>query len=367
MRRVYKVENLQSKVDGILVRPVHPDDAADLYAIISQPQVTRTLVYLPSMEFTDTVNWLKQKDQHEHRLVAEIDGRAVGSATMSAVQNPRRKHTGEIGLMVHHSYWRRGVGTALMAGLINMADNWLDLKRLELSVFADNKTAIHLYEKFGFEKECVMRDNVFGDGRFQDELFMARLRGFEGVETSETPLEATTTAEVDQAELKKLKIRALHPDDVDDLYRLWGYPQVGRTTMQLPSQEWWRSKERVENRPSGFHRLVADLDSQVVGMIGLGVSQNPRMAHTAHLGMMVSPAYWGLGIGSRLMAAMLDLADNWLNLRRVELEVNVDNPAAIHLYEKFGFEIEGRKRFHTYGDGRWADSYLMSRMNRKVD
>jgi putative acetyltransferase len=362
MQQIYKSENLQSKIENVLVRPVQEDDAADLYAIISQPEVSRTLVYTPSIELGDTLDWIKQHDKNNYRLVAEVDGRAVGSITMGAVQNPRRKHTGELGLMVHADYWNRRVGTALMAGLMNIADNWLNLQRIELSVFAENTAAIHLYENFGFEKECVMRDNVFGDGRFQDELLMARLRGFEGLEISEQPAAEKPPRKAQKADIDKLKIRALHPDDVDDLYHLWSHPQVGRTTMQLPSQEWWWSQERIEKRPPGYHRLVADLDGRAVGMIGMGVSQNPRMAHTAHLGMMVSPGYWGLGIGSRLMAAILDLADNWLNLRRVKLEVNVDNPPALHLYEKFGFEIEGRKRFHVYGDGRWTDSYLMARL-----
>jgi putative acetyltransferase len=86
------------------------------------------------------------------------------------------------------------------------------------------------------------------------------------------------------------------------------------------------------------------------------------MSHSAHLVMMVSPVYWGLGICSQLMTAVLDLAENWLNLKRVELEVHTDNPAAIGLYQKFGFEIEGTKRFHTFGDGRWTDAYLMARL-----
>jgi putative acetyltransferase len=308
------------------------------------------------------VQWLQTKDPHNHRLVAEVDGRVVGSATMSAVQRARRRHTGEMGLMVHPDYWNRRVGTSLMAGLMNIADNWLDLRRIELSVFTHNTAAIRLYEKFGFEKECVLRANVFGDGRFQDEYFMARLRGFEGIEISEQPPITTPKEEVLKVDIEKLKIRAIHPDDVADLYRLWSHPQVGRTTMQLPSQEWWSSQERVEKRPPGYHRLVADVDGEVVGMISLGISQNPRMIHSGHLGMMVSPSCWGLGIGSRLMAAVLVLADNWLNLKRVELEVHTDNPAAIHLYEKFGFEIEGRKRFHVFGDGRWTDSYFMARI-----
>lgn len=363
MRRVYKVENLQSKIDGVLVRPVREEDAADLYAIISQPEVSRTLVYTPSIEFADTLEWIRKKDKHHHRLVAEVDGRAVGSGTLGAVQHPRRKHTGELGLMVHPDYWNKRVGTSLMAGLMNMADNWLNLQRVELSVFSHNTAAIRLYENFGFEKECLMKANVFGDGAYQDEYFMARLRGFEGIEVSDEPPETKPIGEGRDVDIKNLKIRAMHPDDTDDLYRIWSNPHVGRTTMQVPSQEWWWSEERVEKRPPGYHRMVADLEGEVVGMIAIGRSQNPRMAHTAHLGMMVLPDYWGLGIGSRLMENILDLADNWLNLKRVELEVHTDNPAAVHLYKKYGFEIEGTKRFHTFGDGRWTDTYLMSRLN----
>jgi len=362
MRHDDTVENLQSMVDGILVRPVHQDDAADLYAIISRPEVSRTLVYTPSIELIDTLEWINKKDNNNIRLVAEVNGRAVGSGTMSAFQNPRMKHAGGLGMMVHPDYWNQRVGTALMAGLLNIADNWLNLKRVELSVFTENTAAIRLYEKFGFEKECLMRKCIFGDGRFQDEYFMARLRGFEGVEASKKLPPVKTKPQAKKADIEKLTIRALHPNDVDDLYRIWSNPFVGRTTMQLPSQEWWWSKERVDKRPPGYHRFVAELEGRVVGMITIGVNQNPRMAHSGDMGMMVAPDYWGIGIGSRLMAAILDLADNWLNMKRVDLEVHTDNLAAIHLYEKFGFEIEGTKRFHTFGSGRWTDTYLMARL-----
>ena len=63
-----------------------------------------------------------------------------------------------------------------------------------------------------------------------------------------------------------------------------------------------------------------------------------------------------------LMGKVVDLADTWLNVQRIELEVNVDNPAGVRLYEKFGFEIEGTKRWHAFGDGRLADSHFMARV-----
>ena len=59
---------------------------------------------------------------------------------------------------------------------------------------------------------------------------------------------------------------------------------------------------------------------------------------------------------------MLDLADNWLMLVRVELEVFTDNVKAIHLYEKLGFEKEGCKRMTTVRNGRYVDEYVMARL-----
>jgi L-phenylalanine/L-methionine N-acetyltransferase len=69
-----------------------------------------------------------------------------------------------------------GIGTALLRELVDAGDNCYGIKPLELTVFADNFPAIHLYEKFGFEHEGVQRAFAFRSGAFADILNMARLR-----------------------------------------------------------------------------------------------------------------------------------------------------------------------------------------------
>ncbi|MCB8990419.1 MAG: GNAT family N-acetyltransferase [Ardenticatenaceae bacterium] len=347
----------------ITVHPVHPDDAADLYEMVRDPRVNATLVQSPSMEFSETQKWMEERKPGQHRFVAEVDGKVVGSCGLTQFLNPRVRHIGKLGLMVHADYWGQGVGSALMAAQMNLADHWLNLHRVQLDVLTDNPAAIHLYEKFGFAIEGTKRMNVFGgDGRFHDEYQMARLHNTESLHNSRTAPSPPPRPPRRQAS-QPVDIRAMHPDDLDDLHDLWRHPAVARTTLQLPSQEISFARERVGTLPRGGHRLVSVVEGKVVGTIFLFQGQNPRMAHTGDLGMMVHPDYWGMGIGSGLMAAILEIADNWLNLRRVELEVNVDNPPAVKLYEKFGFEIEGTMPFHTFGDGRWADSYFMGRIN----
>ena len=62
------------------------------------------------------------------------------------------------------------------------------------------------------------------------------------------------------------------------------------------------------------------------------------------------------------MQAAIELADNWLNLTRLELEVYTDNAPALRLYEKLGFSIEGTMADFAFRDGEYVDTYVMARL-----
>ncbi len=353
----------QTNSEDILIRPIRPTDARDLYRIFTHPLVAHTMYALPSTEFAVTEEWIKEPKPGQHRLVAQIGDTAVASATITHFQRPRLTHSGKLGIMVSPEHWNQGVGTRLMEAILNLSDNWLNLNRIELDVFAENEQAIHLYEKFDFVAEGLRRCAVFGNGKWMDELVMVRLLGLEDSITSQPdssdhPLSRPTS----KTDSEKATIRTVQQGDRGDLYAMFSHPAVGRTTLQLPSQEISLTERRLANIPRGFYRYVADVDGKAVGEISLQQKENPREAHAAGLGMSVHPDYWGQGIGSQLMEAMINLADNWLNFRRLDLEVNTDNIAGVRLYQKFGFEIEGTHRFHAFGDGRWADSYFMARV-----
>ncbi len=78
--------------------------------------------------------------------------------------------------------------------------------------------------------------------------------------------------------------------------------------------------------------------------------------------MMVRDDWQGRGVGSALMRAVIDLADKWLNLTRIELTVYTDNEPAIALYRKFGFQIEGTLRNYAFRDGEFVSAYVMARV-----
>lgn len=71
---------------------------------------------------------------------------------------------------------RRGVGSRLLGGQLGLADRWLNLSRIELTVYTDNVGAIALYEKFGFRREGRLQRYAFRDGEYADVFAMSRLR-----------------------------------------------------------------------------------------------------------------------------------------------------------------------------------------------
>ena len=159
------------------IRPTQPGDAAGTAALRRMPGVFETTLGLPSCRTADSETFVANLGPNDHHFVAVLeDGTVIGAAGLHLEGNPRMRHVGGVGLMVHTDYQNMGVGTALLKTLLDLADNWLMLVRVELTVFADNERAIHLYEKLGFEKEGLKRITTVRDGKYADEYMMARLR-----------------------------------------------------------------------------------------------------------------------------------------------------------------------------------------------
>lgn len=159
-----------------------------------------------------------------------------------------------------------------------------------------------------------------------------------------------------------LRIRRAEPGDYAAVRAIYAAPLAQAGTLQLPwpSVDLWR--QRMQAVDPNAHLLVACAGEEVVGQLGLQVSGNPRRRHVADLGMGVRDDWQGRGVGCALLGAALQLADSWLQLRRIELQVYADNAAGIALYTRHGFVEEGRHRDYAYRDGAFVDALSMARV-----
>jgi L-phenylalanine/L-methionine N-acetyltransferase len=161
-------------------------------------------------------------------------------------------------------------------------------------------------------------------------------------------------------------IRRAEPTDYEAMASILGDPLAYPGTLQLPypSREMWR--KRLAEMADGDFLLLATIGDEIVGQAGLhSTGRSQRRSHALMLGLTVASAWQGKGIGKALLGAVVDLADGWLNVFRLELTVYTDNDRAMALYREFGFEIEGTHRAYALRDGRYADVHSMARIKQK--
>ena len=163
-----------------------------------------------------------------------------------------------------------------------------------------------------------------------------------------------------------LKVRAFENRDVEALIRISRQASVIAGTLQLPTKNEAAWAALFTEAKPGVHHLVATWNDEVIGHLGFNISQNPRLSHTGWIGMMVDEAFQGRGAGGALLDAAIDLAENWCNVQRIELDVYVDNTRAIKLYSSRGFHVEGVARAAGLKGGVLVDVLRMARLSEML-
>ncbi len=168
--------------ERIRFRRAEKDDLPLFMVWINDPDVTEGLaLYLP-MGMWEEEEWfsgLSKRSQAERPLTVEIrDGenwRAIGNVSVFNIDSVA--HSAEVGIMLgDKSIWNQGYGTETMRLLLKHGFETLNLNRIQLYVYAENRRAIRTYEKVGFVHEGRKRQALFKHGKYQDILIMSVLR-----------------------------------------------------------------------------------------------------------------------------------------------------------------------------------------------
>ncbi|MCD6291271.1 MAG: GNAT family N-acetyltransferase [Anaerolineae bacterium] len=169
---------------------------------------------------------------------------------------------------------------------------------------------------------------------------------------------------------EKVRLRAIEREDLPRYVRWLNDPEVMRyfgiyRPSNLEDEEAWYASQRADDSSMNFAIETLE-DSQHVG--GCGFSHIDWRNRSAECGILIGErSRWGQGLGTDAMRTLVRYGFQQLNLHRIYLRVFEENQRAIHIYEKAGFQIEGRWRDAEFRHGRYHDIIWMSILSDSPD
>jgi putative acetyltransferase len=160
----------------LLIRAARPQDAEAIADLQNLSGFRYNTLRLPYNRPEEIRRSLETAQEDNRILVVLSDGHLVASGDLRRFAG-RRAHVGTLGMGVHDAWRGRGIGRALLGEIVGIAERWLGLRRLELTVYVDNAPAIALYRRFGFAVEGTHRGYALRDGALVDAYTMARIAG----------------------------------------------------------------------------------------------------------------------------------------------------------------------------------------------
>jgi putative acetyltransferase len=161
---------------GVRVRPAEPRDARGWIGHVAGVAAERRYIR------TEVVRWSTREMRRRFRgswtvarayLVAEADGRLIGTLGIEREANPVLRHVASLGMSVDEGWRGKGIGAALLAEAFRWA-RWAGVEKLALTVYPHNQRAVNLYKKFGFVEEGRLLGHSKKSYGYEDEIVMGR-------------------------------------------------------------------------------------------------------------------------------------------------------------------------------------------------
>ncbi|NGP46228.1 GNAT family N-acetyltransferase [Bacillaceae bacterium SIJ1] len=170
---------------------------------------------------------------------------------------------------------------------------------------------------------------------------------------------------------KRVRLRKMTTDDTS-LYHEWrnDLDVMQATNPSLDVYSYAETKAFVEgivSGSSGKSYIIMERDNdQPIGVTAL--TQIDAKNRSAECIIDIGKQnFWGKGYGAEAMQLLLDYAFLEMNLHRVSLRVFSFNERAIRLYEKLGFQHEGKAREALFRNGRWHDIVYMGMLQGEFE
>lgn len=154
------------ETERCLLRPVTSADTADMFRLMSNPEVTRYLGRLPMVTMDDSmqrVNMMLKRVEEQTGITWMIVDRATGDIIGNCmIFNLVKAHfRAEVGYALFPAWWGKGLISEAISAMVHFAFTGMDLHSLEAKIDPHNTGSRRALEKQGFVQEGYFRECFF--------------------------------------------------------------------------------------------------------------------------------------------------------------------------------------------------------------
>jgi RimJ/RimL family protein N-acetyltransferase len=162
----------------VYLRPLERADAPRIVPWMNDPEITRNLVYRGPINLRAEEEFIDRISPDPHSLTLAValreNDQLIGGTGLHQIDQ-RNRHAA-FGLFIEKGEWGKGYGTEATSLMVGHAFETLNLNRVWLHVYEYNERGIRAYERVGFRREGVLRQDNYREGRYWDTIVMALLR-----------------------------------------------------------------------------------------------------------------------------------------------------------------------------------------------
>jgi RimJ/RimL family protein N-acetyltransferase len=331
----------------VTIREQSETDRATLDEFYADEEVPRQDTWIP--EFRKSL-----KDSCGFTILA--DGEVAG---MIVLEYPSRcRSSYEVNFVVGREFWNQGICTDALNQIVGFGFDELKIHKVFSDTDSDNPASGRVFEKAGFKKEGVFKEDVLKEGKYIDIIKWGLI-------------ERGQMGDLDQGAMMKVSIREMRETDTATLDELYADEEVAKQIF-LPSD-----KDFVPGCPSsgsrGYNRAIKNArwipefrtslkdsypftilaDGKIAGEIGL---EHPSICRSHYnVGFSVAPKLRNQGICTEALKQVVRFGFEELKIHRIVGDNDSDNPASGRVFEKAGFKKDGVFKEEVLKEGGYID------------
>jgi len=160
----------------VSLRPIEKEHIKYFLRWFNDQEVAHYITVFLPMTKGEEEKWVEELTNKKHTditlLIVAENNTPIGNLGLHRID--ARNRTATLGITIgDKNYWGRGYGSEAIELLLSYAFNTLNLRKVCLSVIDFNERAIRCYEKCGFRVEGRLREQLFRNGEYRDEVMMA--------------------------------------------------------------------------------------------------------------------------------------------------------------------------------------------------